>query len=502
MLIDWLCQQALSSPEKIGLIAENQGWNYRAMHQQVNGLAEQLAIAGVNAGQHVAALLPNCPEAVFLVHALARLEAVLVPLNIRHSSVELSWQIDQADCAFLVHNTQTQVATQQIESARLTRIDLTGWNQPQSSRAQRSNLDDANVTVPGHPGLERTQAIVFTSGTSGKPKGARLTFGNHFFSAIASAFRLGVEPKDCWLATLPLFHVGGLAIILRSCLYGTTLVLQDRFDPNSVLQAITDQNISLVSLTPTMLHRLLELPGSSEILARLRIVLLGGAAAPQPLLERALAAGINLALTYGMTETATQIATTTPDETRLKPGSVGKPLLFCQVRILDEQGNPLPARQTGVIAVSGPTVMPGYYNQENRHPGPTSSSEFITGDLGYMDPDGDLWVVQRREDLIVSGGENVYPVEVETVLLAHPGIESACVVGLDDPEWGQRVAAAIVPRRGFTLDEAGLVAYCRSRLAGYKIPRQLIFLERLPQTESGKVLRQQVLALLKAQIET
>ncbi len=226
MIEDWLRHQAMSSSKKTGLIAENRAWDYRAMHQQVGLLADHLVAIGVSSGMHVAALLTNCPEAVFLVHALARLGAVLVPLNLRHSSLELTWQVDQADCAYLVYNAQTRAAAWQIESARLTRIDLTGWNQPLSLQpkqnpseldhptdlllqAQQRNLVDNYPQTPVGQGLERLQAIVFTSGTSGKPKGAQLTFGNHFYSAVASASRLGIDPQDRWLAVMPLFHVGG-----------------------------------------------------------------------------------------------------------------------------------------------------------------------------------------------------------------------------------------------------------------------------------------------------
>jgi O-succinylbenzoic acid--CoA ligase len=498
MLGDWLLQRVHNSPGQMGLIYADQAWDYRAMNDQVDLLAERLAASGVNTGKHVAALLPNVPEAVFLVHALARLGAVLVPLNLRQTAIELDWQASQADCGYLAFNSQTQAKAAQIDAPGLVKLDL-------------DELSSLPNTLPFQEGqtieqtsdaweLDRVQAIIFTSGTTGKPKGARLTFGNHFYSAVSSAFRLGHDPQDRWLVTLPLFHVGGLAIIFRCCLYGTTLVLQDGFDPQAVLQAITDQNITLVSLVPTMLHRLLDLrsgdlpAGSSSILARLRCILLGGAPAPQSLLERSLAAGLNLALTYGMTETASQIATANPAETRRKPGSVGKPLLFCQVRILSEAGEALPNNQIGQIAVTGPIVMAGYYGDKGEQSMP--DRELLTGDLGYLDEEDDLWMTQRRVDLIVSGGENVYPAEVEAVLLSHPQVDSACVVGIEHPEWGQQVAAAIVKQPGALLTELDLIAFCRQKLAGYKVPRRVIFLERLPQTETGKIIRQQAAALI------
>jgi O-succinylbenzoic acid--CoA ligase len=498
MLVDWLRQRADSTPEQVGLVFSDtttlaeQAWTFRALDQQVEELAAWLASAGVQPGGHVAVLLLNCPEYVFIIHALARLGAVLVALNTRQTAVELAWQASRADCSMVICNSQTQAAAAQISSNGLNLLNLdvarpTPFIEsygPQSSRAERGWA------------LERVQAILFTSGTTGQPKGAQLTFGNHLWSATASAFRLSVDPGDRWLVTLPLFHAGGLSVIFRSVLYGTTLVIQNGFHPPAVLQTIASQGVSLISLVPTMLQRLLDVPGGAEVLSSLRYILLGGAAAPHPLLERALQAGLNLALTYGMTETASQLATATPAETRRKPGSVGKPLAFCQARILDEAGATLPAGQIGQIAISGPNLMSGYYPSDSN----PLSGEFQTGDLGYLDEDGDLWVIQRRHDLILTGGENVYPAEVEAVLLSHPQIDSACVVGLENPEWGQQVAAAVAPRPGQLLHAQDLIDYCRQRLAGYKVPRQVIFLDRLPQTETGKVLRSEIIALFQEQV--
>jgi o-succinylbenzoate---CoA ligase len=504
MLGDWLQEQACSSPGQTGLIDAgnhclypDKAWTYRAMNDQVDLLVERLAVSGVTAGTHVGALLSNSPEAVFLVHALARLGAVLAPLNLRQTARELSWQASQANCVYLAYHHRTQTTAVQIEAPKLVRLELdnliSGGRRPPLQPDQAENMRQPASSAWE---LNQVQAIVFTSGTTGTPKGAQLTFGNHFYSAVSSAFRLGVDSEDRWLTALPLFHVGGLAIIFRCCLYGATLVLQDGFDPQATLQAITDHHITLVSLVPTMLRRLLDLPGSSSVLARLRCILLGGAPAPQPLLERSLAAGLNLALTYGMTETASQIATAGPSETRRKPGSVGKPLLFCQARILGETGEALPNGQVGQIAVSGPIVMAGYYGQEFEPRQSKTGQELLTGDLGYLDEEGDLWVTQRRVDLIISGGENVYPAEVEAVLLSHPQVESACVVGIAHPEWGQQVAAAIVKRPETLLTESELITFCRQKLAGYKVPRRMLFLEQIPQTETGKIIRQQVAELM------
>jgi O-succinylbenzoic acid--CoA ligase len=215
-------------------------------------------------------------------------------------------------------------------------------------------------------------------------------------------------------------------------------------------------------------------------------------------LEQCAALNIRAAPTYGLTEACSQVVTMLPDEARRKPGSVGKPLLFSRIEIVDEQGELLPAGECGEVVVSGSTVMAGYYGNPEATARTLRNDKLYTGDMGYLDADGDLWLVQRRSDLIVSGGENVYPVEVEQVILRHPAVEMACVVGLSDAEWGQRVGAVVVLKTGANLTDAELIAFCRQSLAGYKQPRLIRFVEALPMTESGKIRRRAVVELLEA----
>ncbi len=484
-MLDWLAHRAAISPQKIALIFGERAWTYRELNELTAGLAAQLVAAGVEAGQRVATLMPNRAEYVGLIHALARLGAVLVPLNTRLTAGELRWQVEQADCRLVVctAETETQAAKLNLPTCNLQPATRLTAN-PQPFQQGRP-LD-----------LSATQGIVFTSGTTGRPKGAMLTFANHFYSATASAYRLGTAPEDRWLACMPLYHVGGIAIILRCCLYGTTVVLQPGFDPAAVAQALDTQEVTLVSLVPTMLHRLLESHPASLANPQLRCILLGGAAAPAPLLEQSLTLSLPLATTYGLTEAASQVATASPGEVRLKPGSVGRPLMFSQVSILDDDGRQLPPGEIGEIVVGGPTVMQGYYRQPEATQKTLPNGQLRTGDMGYLDADGDLWVVQRRADLIVSGGENVYPVEVEQVLAQFPGVIDACVVGLPNQEWGQQVAAAVVVNGNRAISESALLAFCRERLAGYKQPRFIRFVDALPRTGSGKVQREQVRELL------
>lgn len=477
-MLDWLAYRAQVSPAKTALIFGERQWTYGQLNAKTAQLAAQLAAAGVVPEQHVAVLLPNGPEFVIAIHALARLGAVMTPLNLRLTPAELRWQAKQAGCAVVLGVDAT--ATTAALGVRPVNLQ----SLPAAADAEQWCSRPLN--------LEARQGIVFTSGTTGQPKGAMLTFNNHLWSATASAFRLGTDPRDRWLACMPLYHVGGQAIVLRCCLYGTTIVLHPTFDPAAVAESLRRDGVTLISVVPTMLHRLLEYDPDSLCLPHLRCILVGGAALSPQLARQGAEFHLPIATTYGLTEAASQVATAAPAEARRKPGSVGKPLLFSAVRIVDRAGNPVPTGDIGEIVISGPTVMTGYYQQPDATAKTLRHGELFSGDMGYLDGDGDLWVVQRRADLIVSGGENIYPAEVEAVLSQHPAVAEVCVIGLPDREWGQRVAAAVVLHAGQTLTTQSLLDFCRPRLAGYKIPRDVQWVDSLPQTASGKIKRDEV----------
>ncbi len=520
-MLDWLTERARVTPQKLALVMGERRWTYGELDTAVSHLAAYLYQKGVQPSDYVAALLPNCFAYVCLIHALARLGAVLVPLNTRLTPAELQWQLDHIGCKWLVTNE---------EKWSIVKCQLLIINDETIAATKLLKIDHRPLII------DNLQSIVFTSGTTGRPKGAMLTYANHFYSAMASAYRLGTQPDDLWLSVLPLYHVGGLAVILRSCLYGTAVSLHPRFDLDAINHDLDTNPITLISLVPTMLHRLLET--REHWPASLRLILLGGAAAPAELVQRANALPRKLSIannqwpianekeliidnwpltidhllqlvapTYGLTEAASQVATMLPADAARKPGSVGKPLLFTSVKIMNEQGHELPQNQIGEIVVTGPTVMAGYFEreqepEENQAPLlPCSSAPLHTGDMGYLDADGDLWIVQRRSDLIVSGGENVYPAEVEAVLRQHPAVAEACVVGVPDAEWGQRVAAMVVVDVGeeTAVTPDTLIQYCRQHLAGYKIPRQIQFVDALPLTASGKIARQRVREQIEGQ---
>jgi O-succinylbenzoic acid--CoA ligase len=348
-----------------------------------------------------------------------------------------------------------------------------------------SEHEQAVRSVSGVEAAE-TAAVMFTSGTTSAPKPVPLTDANFEANAVGSALALGLDPGERWLCTMPLAHVGGLTILLRSTLYATTVVAHERFDTEAVLADLMDasRRITLVSLVPTMLARLLDAGLRNP--PTLRWALISGAPLTEPLLARAAAAGVPIAPSYGLTETCSQMVT------------FGLPLFRGELR-LEAGGGAVdgerggedaaaravdgPAARRGEIAVRGPMVATSALDPDGW---------LRTGDLGELDGRGRLRVIGRQSEMIVSGGENIAPAEVEEVLLAHPGVADAGVFGRPDREWGEAVIAKVVPRPGAELDVESLREFAARRLARFKLPKQVVFTDALPRTTSGKLLRREL----------
>jgi O-succinylbenzoic acid--CoA ligase len=399
------------------------------------------------------------------------------------SAAEIAWQIGNASISVLLHDEVTAplAAAAAVQGVQLASIEAVG------------SLDavGAPVPPPARVALDAVHSVMYTSGTSGRPKSAMLTHGNLWWSAVGSALHLGHRPDDRWLAVLPLFHIGGLSILLRGVIGAVPVVLHEAFDPERVNWSIDHEGITLLSVVPTMLQRVLEARGARPFPAALRCVLLGGGPAPASLIEESLARGLPVAPTYGLTEAASQVTTLLPDQVRQKLGSSGLPLPVTEIRI-ESEGRPAPPGTHGEIAVRGPTVSPGYLGHEARS-GPERQDGWLrTGDLGWMDEDGYLYVLSRRDDLIISGGENIYPAEVEAVLAMHPAVVGAAVVGEPDALWGEVPVAFVELRPGEHVAEDEIRAFCASRLARYKCPRRIVWVESLPRNAAGKVMRREL----------
>ena len=463
------------NPDKPFLYLGDEAYSFAEIERLTAGAAARLqAQAGLRRGERVALLMPNGLPYALAALALLRLGVVAVPLNTRLTAAELNWQLQNVQCRLLLAQGEFSESARQLTVPALDMLPL-----PPAASAAAAGF--------GRLALAEDCAILHTSGTTGKPKAAVLTAGNIYHSAQASAQRLGAAAGDRWLCAMPLFHIGGLSVLLRSLLYGTALDLM-RFDIDAVNNALSDKPITLVSLTPTMLARLLA-ARQRRWNRQLRLILLGGEAPSERLLARCAAEKLPIAVSYGLTEAASQVATATGALVRQKPGCVGKPLPGTQVRIRAADGGEAPPGCPGEVLVSGPTVMRGYFGDRAATAAALRQGWLHTGDIGRIDQDGDLHILQRRADLIVSGGENIYPAEVEAALRRHPAVKEALVFAMPDERWGQRPAALIKCRAGAALSAAALCDFARERLAGYKIPRQIAFVAALPRGVSGKLKR-------------
>jgi O-succinylbenzoic acid--CoA ligase len=474
---DWLAARAALTPERLALACDSRRLGFAELDDLVAATAAGLCEVGVRPGDRVAVVARNGLDFVRIVHALPRIGAILVPLHVRWTATEMAAAVCDCRAAVVLHDDtlDTDAAARAFPAARCVPSDVVGSTG--RSEPQRVNLS-------------ATHSILYTSGTSGAPKGPRLTFGNHLWSAVASALNLGLRPDDRWLACLPLYHVGGLAILLRSIVYGMPVVLHDRFDPDRVNRAIDEEGVTILSVVSNMLLRMIEARGGARPYPEsLRCVLVGGGPVPRGLLDACAEHRLPVAQTYGLTEAASQVTTLAPDDAAGHPGSAGKPLFATELRIADESGRPLPAGETGEILVRGPTVTPGYFERPEETRAAFRDGWLRTGDLGYVDGDGYLHVHGRREDVIVTGGENVYASEVEETLCAHPRVREAAVIGEVDARWGERVTATVCVSGSGDVTDAELVAWCREKLAPFKVPARIRFAEALPRNAAGKLLR-------------
>jgi O-succinylbenzoic acid--CoA ligase len=435
-LDDWLAQRSASAPDRVALEAEGATMTYAELEAEATWVARRLAAHGVRRGSTAALTMYPRREQVVIAHALMKVGARMLPLSPR---------LTEAERAVIVEAEQPIVDID--DAGELTQTE-------------------ADLPLLGEHDMDDVCALVLTSGSSGLPKPVGLTYGNFLWNAVGSGFNIGVDPADRWLCCVPLSHVAGLGIVMRSVIYGTTAVVHDGFDVDRVAAALAEERITVVSLVTTMLTRLLD---AGADLSVPRAILVGGGPVPREPLEEAIAKGATVVQTYGLTETCSQVTTLAPADAKRKLGSAGRPLLTTHLRIRD-----------GEILVQGPTVAPGRADE---------AGWLHTGDLGHIDDEGFLYVEDRIDDLIVSGGENVVPAEVEEVLLRHPAVADAAVIGREDPEWQQAVTAVVVLEDGGEATADQLRRHCAEHLAGFKVPRRVELAAALPRTPSGKLMR-------------
>lgn len=492
--VDLLARRVAKTPETTALVDPHSGqsWTYRDLDRWVDAVAARVLANSADSdsatARRVGLLLPPRPAAVVTAYAAMRLGCPIVGLNTELPASTLRDQLCRTDPELLVCGAESFETAESAASCPVVSVDSDAdWP------AEPTGESEATVDpVPVAP--DETALILCTSGTTGQPRAVRLTRENLEASARASAARLGVGPEDRWLGCLPVYHMGGFAPLIRAVRDGATLLFQREFDAEATARILAEREVTHVSFVPTQLKRLLAVMDETSTFPALRVILLGGAPAGETLLERAWEHDLPVHPTYGLTETASQVATARPAEARANPGTVGRPLPGTTVHVI-EDGQAVSPGERGELVVEGPTVTPGYLD-EDATAAVIGEDGLHTGDIGYRDEAGRLWVVGRRDEAILTGGELVVPGEVSRVLESHPAVERAAVVGLDDAEWGERVVALVVAD-GDAPDREKLRAFCADSLPGYAVPKDVTFTDSLPRTASGTVDRAAVRSRLQ-----
>lgn len=497
-LSDVIAHHADRNPGRLALSTGERELTYADLHERVQRAAGALRAEGVERGTVVGVLLQNCLEFLETMLATAHLGGIFMPLNWRLAPAELTYIVDHAGAEIILTQPDLQARLDELRAVgRPIRSWLTvggpdGRWRPYSELVADATPVRESVEVDG----DDTMRLMYTSGTTSRPKGVMLTYANLYWKCIAQAIELEMTHEDRGVACGPLYHVGALDMTTTNMLYvgGSTHILPS-FDPAALVDAIESRRVTNVWLAPAMVNMLMA-SGATEgrDVSSLRLLLDGGEKMPLPLIQRILDTfpGIWFCDGYGMTETVS--GDTYLDKGRMldKLGSVGKPIPHTKVRIVDPDDRPLPPNEIGQILIKGPKVCKGYWRDEQTTAEALRGGWLHSGDLGYLDEDGFLFIVDRLKDMIISGGENVASLEVERVLYEHPDVLEAAVVGSPHPTWNEVPVAYVVPRAGASVDANGLDEFCRGRLAGYKTPKGFRFVDALPRNPSGKVLKREL----------
>ncbi|MEU6994623.1 long-chain fatty acid--CoA ligase [Streptomyces sp. NPDC046465] len=490
----WPARRARKTPDRIAVVHDDRSLTYRELHERVVRLAHALRALGVARGDRIAYLGPNHPAFLETLFAAGTLGAVFAPLNTRLAAPELAYNLSDSGSTVLVHAPE-QAGTARAAAAEAGlrhRVALAGPDEDAAldyeellAGAGTSPLDEA--VAPEDPCM-----IMYTSGTTGHPKGAVLSHTNITWNSVNVLVDTDLAGDEVTLVVAPLFHTAGLNMTcLPTLLKGGRVVLLGAFDAERVLELIEDLRVTYMFGVPTMYDAMTARPRwATTDLSSLRTLNCGGAPVPERTISAYLSRGLAFSQGYGMTEASPGALYLDKEQTTAKAGSAGVPHFFTDTRVVLPDGREAGPGEPGEILVHGPNVMTGYW----RRPGDTEAAFsdggwLRTGDVARTDADGYTYIVDRVKDMYVSGGENVYPAEVEAALLAHPDVAECAVIGVPDPVWGEVGRAVVVLRPGTQVDEDDILGHLRGRLAKYKIPKSLVVTDTLPRTASGKILK-------------
>ena len=500
-------------PERDCIVFGGKRWTYAQINERVNKLAHALTESGIRKGDRIGILQVNCNQYIETYYASAKIGGIFVPLNFRAKADELSYMIANAEAKILFVGSRyldmVEAMLPQLPSVKqCISIDGDGGRRlyyedlinPASSDEWVIEIGDEDITM-----------LMYTAGTTGRPKGVPLRHHAFVSYVLDNVDPASPDIEERNLLTVPLYHVAGIQAMLAAIYGGRTLVMMRQFEVKEWLESIQREKATRAMLVPTMLKRVIDDPDFNKYdLSSLKVITYGAAPMPFEVINRAIQMmpWVKFINAFGQTETASTITALGPEdhiiegteeekekEKKLKrlTSSIGKPLPDVEVKIVDEEGKGIAVLEVGEILARGPRIMTGYWRDEQKTKQVITSDGWLrTGDMGWMDEEGYIYLAGRADDMIIRGGENISPEEVEDVLHSHPKVEEAAVIAVPDPEWGQEPRAIVVLKKGKTATQEEIIEYCRSKLSGFKRPRSVVFIDSLPRNPMGKVLRKKL----------
>ena len=498
-------------PDRRFIVFEGNTWSFAQFNERANRLANAFRDSGLKKGDRIGMLHVNCPQYVETYFAAAKIGAIFVPLNFRAKSDELAYMIGNAKPNTLLAGARyfqmvKEMLPQLPSIKNCICVDARQQGDPfYEDLIDSSSADEAGADIDE----EDITILMYTAGTTGRPKGVPLRHSDFVSYILENVQPADPEIEERNLLTVPLYHVAGVQAMLGGVYGGRTLILMRQFEVKEWLQTAQDEQATRAMLVPTMLKWVIEDPGFHEYdLSSLSVITYGAAPMPLHVIRKAIAEmpGIRFINAFGQTETASTITVLGPEdhviegteaekEKQLKrlTSSIGRPLADVEVKIVDEEGTVLPAGEVGEIYAKGPRIMKGYWGDEDKSAQVITADGWLrTSDKGWMDEDGYIYLAGRSDDMIIRGGENISPEEVEDVLHSHPQIDEVAVIGVPDPDWGQEPRAIVVLKKNENASEDEIMAYCRSGLAGFKRPRSVVFIDSLPRNPMGKILKKEL----------
>ena len=485
----WIEKKAYITPNRVALIGDGQTYTYKEM---ANAITQTVYLLKKNIplkkGERVAVLSSNNTTYLMMFFALAKMGCIIVPLNTRLSTKELEFQINDSQTNYIFSSDEFQEKGNELQQLTGVKCLL--------MKSLTNHTCESTTATNGREHFISTEVdasspfiICYTSGTTGKPKGAVLTQENVYWNAINNVLALEITSIDRLLTLLPFFHIGGTGLFTFPVFFaGGTVIIPDSLESTNVLRAIEEEKVTLVMGVPTIFHSLRNCNSINETnFESIRWFYSGGAPCPKELIYFYLEKGIPFGQGYGLTEASPTVFMLSKEDYLKKVGSIGKPAMFCDIRIVNSSGEDVSHNEVGELLVRGPNVITEYWNLPEETAKSFVEGWFRTGDLVKADEDGYVYVAGRKKEMLISGGENIYPIEVEQVLLQHSEVEEAAVFGIPDPKWGEVPIASVILTRGSQLNEQDIISYCLKALTKYKCPKKVEILHSFPRSSIGKV---------------